>query len=150
MDCVICTRFRNVLHHEGSVGGYLCEDEHWYAYHAPVQTSALGQLFLVSKRHYLDFTEMASDEAAGYGLMLRRLYTALKDVTQAERVYAQVILEGIAHFHVWPIPRRADAGERGWDFITKERSCSAADATEVVKQLRSALDNMSRISTIHT
>ncbi len=139
VDCVICARFREGRPHDGSVGGYLYDDEHWYAYHAPVQSATLGQLFLISKRHFLDFAEMTPAEAASYGLVLRALYAALKRVVQAERVYAHVGLEGVPHFHVWLIPRRGDAGERGWAFITQERSCTEAGARAVVGQLRAAL-----------
>jgi diadenosine tetraphosphate (Ap4A) HIT family hydrolase len=140
VECAICARLRDGRQHEGSVGGYLYEDEHWYAYHAPVQSATLGQLFLISKRHFLDFAEMTPSEAASYGLVLPTLYAALKQVVQAERVYAYVGLDGVPHFHVWLIPRVADAAERGWAFITGERSCAEADALAVVAQLRDELD----------
>ena len=137
--CVICARFREGRPHDGSVGGYLYDDEHWYAYHAPVQSATPGQLFLVSKRHFLDFAEMTPGEAASYGLVLRTLYAALKRVVQAERVYAYVGLEGVPHFHVWLIPRGRDAAERGWAFITQDRSCGDDEARAVVEQLRTTL-----------
>ncbi len=139
-ECVICARLRDGRPQNGSVGGYVYDDEHWYAYHAPVQSATLGQLFLISKRHFLDFAEMTPTEAASYGLVLRTLYAALKQVVRAERVYAHVGLEGVAHFHVWLIPRGADAVERGWAFITKDRSCTEADARVVVDRLRAALN----------
>ncbi len=138
-ECVICARLRDGRLHNGSVGGYMYDDEHWYAYHAPVESATLGQLFLISKRHFLDFAEMTPTEAVSYGLVLRTLYAALKQVTLAERVYAHVGLEGVAHFHVWLVPRGADAVERGWTFITKDRSCAEADARAVVDRLRAAL-----------
>lgn len=139
VDCVICARLRDGRPHEGSVGGTLYEDSHWYAYHAPVASATPGQLFLVSKRHYLDFAEMTPDEATSYGLVLRRLYAVLKRATGAERVYAQVTLEGVPHFHAWLIPRPADVTERGCDYITSERSCTEANALAVIGQLRDAL-----------
>ncbi len=138
-ECVICARLRDGRQHEGSVGGYLYEDEHWYAYHAPVQSATLGQLFLISKRHFLDFAEMTSAEAASYGLVLRTLYAALKRVVQAERVYGYVGLDGVPHFHVWLIPRGSDAAAKGWAFIAGDRSCTEADAQAVVAQLRDEL-----------
>jgi diadenosine tetraphosphate (Ap4A) HIT family hydrolase len=137
---VICARRRDGRHHEGSVGGYLYEDAHWYAYHAPVQSASLGQLFLISKRHFLVFAEMTSAEAASYGAVLRTLYAALKRVVRAERVYAFVGLDGMPHFHVWLIPRRPDEVERGWAYITRDRSCTVADAQAVVGLLRDELD----------
>ena len=121
------------------MGGYVYEDEHWYAYHAPVATASLGQLFLVSKRHFLDFTEMTADEAASYGSVLGRLGAALKQVVQAERVYVLVTLEGMPHFHAWLIPRKVGVEERGWALVTSPRACSADDALRVVRDLRGVL-----------
>jgi diadenosine tetraphosphate (Ap4A) HIT family hydrolase len=125
--------------HEYPPAGYFYEDENWLAYHAPVESATLGQLFLIAKRHYLDFTDMTSDEAASFGIVLRSLYAAMKQVTQAERIYAQVMLEGISHFHVWLVPRRKDDIVRGRDFIAMERSCAPADVHVVVAQLRKRL-----------
>lgn len=41
-ECVICARFREGRPHDGSVGGYLYDDEHWYAYHAPCRARRWG------------------------------------------------------------------------------------------------------------
>jgi diadenosine tetraphosphate (Ap4A) HIT family hydrolase len=87
----------------------------------------------------VDFAEMTPAEAASYGLVLRRLYAALKEVVHTERVYAGVLLEGTPHFHVWLIPRGPEAVKRGWDLITDERSCAEAEALVVVARLRAAL-----------
>src|SRR5687768_8213203 len=116
-NCEICSRQGDGQRHAGTVGGNVYEDEHWYAYHAPVTTAALGQLFLVSKRHVLDFAEMTPDEAASYGRVLQALYRALNQVVHAERVYLRVTLEGIPHFHTWLIPRAQDAPNRGMAFL---------------------------------
>ena len=85
MECVICARRERREIHEGSVGGYVYEDAHWYAYHAPVERAVLGQLFLVSRRHYLDFTQMTIAEASSYGQVLGRLSAALSRVVEAVR-----------------------------------------------------------------
>jgi hypothetical protein len=39
------------------------------------------------------------------------------------------------------ILRGVDAVERGWAFITKDRSCAEADARAVVDRLRAALND---------
>lgn len=137
--CEICARGGDGRRHPGSVGGNVYEDELWYAYHAPPGIATLGQLFLVSKRHFLDFAEMTPAEAASYGRVLQALYAALKQVADAERVYLQVTLEGIPHFHTRLIPRPRDAAERGRAFIAGERSCAEADALAVATRLREAL-----------
>src|SRR5215213_3575803 len=99
--CEICARGADGRQHPGTVGGNVYEDEHWYAYHAPPTISTLGQLFLASKRHFLDFSEMTPAEAASYGQVLKALFAALKHVVDAERIYSRVTLEGVAHFHTW-------------------------------------------------
>ena len=137
--CEICARCSDGRHRPGSVGGNVYEDEPWYAYHAPVTTASLGQLFLVSKRHVLDFSEMTPDEAASYGRVLQALYTALKQVVDAKRIYVRVTLEGIPHFHTWLVPRPRTATERAMAFMAAERSCSEADALAVVGRLRYVL-----------
>ena len=143
MDCVICARLRAQPANEEPIGGYVYEDEHWIAYHAPCDRSVLGQLFVVSRRHFLDFAEMTESEAASYGQVLRKLYGAMKHVLGAERVYSLITLEGVPHFHVWLIPRTFESLERGWDLIYQvmkgERSCLDADACEMVAQLRVAI-----------
>ncbi len=141
MTCEICERQREGRSHEGSVGGDVYADEHWQAYHAPTASASPGQLFLVAKRHYVDFSEMTADEAASYGLLLRRLYAALKQAVGAERVYAVVTIEGVPHFHVWLIPRPVDAPLRGRTFIMSQRSCTDAEALDAVARVHVALSD---------
>jgi len=138
-DCLICARYREGRLQEGSISGYVYEDEYWYAYHAPLAVATPGQLFLVSKRHYLDFGEMTPEEAASYGSVVGRLYRALKRDPGVERIYTLITLEGIPHFHVWLIPRPVDAVERGRAFVAGEHSCSESEALDAVKRLREAL-----------
>jgi diadenosine tetraphosphate (Ap4A) HIT family hydrolase len=139
VDCEICARQREDRPHEGSVGGDVYTDDYWQAYHAPSAMASPGQLFLVARRHYLDFAEMTPDEAAGYGVVLRRLYAALKQATNVERVYAMITIEGVPHFHVWLIPRPVDAPLRGRAFIMSERACTDAEVLAVVARVRQAL-----------
>jgi diadenosine tetraphosphate (Ap4A) HIT family hydrolase len=127
--------------HQGSVGRNVYEETHWYAYHAPAQRSSLGQLFLVSKRHFLDFAEMAPAEAASYGAVLRRLIPAVKETVGAERVYLLVTIEGIPHFHTWLVPRLPGAPGRGLALLRSARSCAPDDVRIVVERLRAALDS---------
>lgn len=137
--CELCARLRGERPQEEPPAGYLYEDQHWLVYHAPVERATLGQLFLISRRHYLDFAEMTADEAKSFGVVMRSLYTALKQVVQAERVYSSIMLEGIPHFHVWLVPRGEEETARGWGFLTSARSCSEEAAGGVVAQLRALL-----------
>ena len=71
--CEICARLQGERPQEEPPAGYLYEDRHWLVYHAPVERAMLGQLFLLSRRHFLDFAEMTADEATSYGVIMRAL-----------------------------------------------------------------------------
>ena len=136
MNCFLCQK------HEGQVapppGGYIYEGVHWLVCHAPVDKGPLGTLFIESRRHFLDFAEANEDEMAEYGLLLKKVYAALKSLTGAERVYQVVFLEGVAHFHAWLVPRRA-GDEKGVPFISKDIVSEQEEAEELVEKLREAL-----------
>lgn len=137
MTCFICQK------HAGLVapppGGYIYEDAHWRVCHAPVTLGALGTLFVEAQRHFLDFAEMTLDEAASYGLLLRKLYGVLKPLIGAERIYHVVLLEGHPHFHAWLVPRLANQTERGMALLTVNQTCGEADVQQLAQALRELL-----------
>jgi diadenosine tetraphosphate (Ap4A) HIT family hydrolase len=137
MDCFLCQK------HAGEVasppGGYIYEDAHWRVCHAPVDKGPLGTLFIESQRHFLDFSEASPDEVASYGPLLKKLYTELKSITGAERVYQVVMLEGVAHFHAWLVPRTREIPERGIQFLEKNFTCNDSDAQKLTNALRKAM-----------
>jgi diadenosine tetraphosphate (Ap4A) HIT family hydrolase len=136
MDCFLCQK------HKGEVapppGGYIHESTHWLVCHAPADKGPLGTLFIESRRHFLDFAEADEDELAEYGSLLKKVYTELKSLTGAERVYQVVFLEGIPHFHAWLIPRR-EGEERGMAFLSKDIVCEQGEAEELAEKMRNAL-----------
>jgi len=136
VDCFLCQK------HKGEVapppGGYIYEGEHWLVCHAPADKGPLGTLFIESRRHFLDFAEANEDEMAVYGLLLNSVYTALKSLTGAPRVYQIVFLEGIAHFHAWLVPRR-EGDEKGMAFLSKDLVCKQEDAEKLASELREEL-----------
>jgi diadenosine tetraphosphate (Ap4A) HIT family hydrolase len=137
MECFLCQK------HTGEVasppGGYIYDDLHWRVCHAPVEKGPLGTLFIESQRHFLDFAELLPDEAASYGILLKKLYTELKLVTGAKRIYQVIMLEGVPHFHAWLIPRVKEISERGIKFLEKDFICKESDAQKLVVVLREAL-----------
>ena len=137
LGCFLCQK------HQGLVatppGGYICESEYWKVCHAPVDKGPLGTLFVESRRHFLDFAEAEEAELAAYGPLLKRVYASLKFLTQAERVYQVVFLEGISHFHAWLVPRRPEDVERGIPFISKDVACEQAQAEKLADELRRIL-----------
>jgi diadenosine tetraphosphate (Ap4A) HIT family hydrolase len=133
MDCFLCQK------HSGEVapppGGYIYENEHWLVCHAPADKGPLGTLFIESRRHFLDFAEADEEDLAEYGPLLKRVYAALKSLTDAERVYQVVLLEGIPHFHAWLIPRR-EGEEKGMAFLSKDIVCEQEEAERLSKTLQ--------------
>ena len=138
MDCFLCQK------HAGKVapppGGYIYSDQYWWVCHAPVENGPLGTLLIESQRHVLDFSEFLPEEAASYGGLLKRIYTQLKRVTGAERIYQAIMLERVPHFHAWLVPRAKDITERGINFLAKDLVCTEPDASALAAALRMGLN----------
>jgi hypothetical protein len=79
------------------------------------------------------------EETASYGPLLKRLYTELKSITGAERVYQVIMLEGVPHFHAWLVPRTKEIPERGIKFLEKDFTCNEADVQKLAMALHGAL-----------
>jgi diadenosine tetraphosphate (Ap4A) HIT family hydrolase len=137
MECFLCQK------HAGKVaappGGYIYVDAHWRVCHAPVDKGPLGTLFIESQRHFLDFSEALPDETASYGPLLKKLYTEIKSLTGAERVYQVIMLEGVPHFHAWLVPRAKEIPERGLQFLEKDLTCNEMDALNLATSLREVM-----------
>jgi diadenosine tetraphosphate (Ap4A) HIT family hydrolase len=119
--------------------GYIYEDENWKVCHAPGKLGPLGTLFIESKRHFLDFAEFNDEEQASYGILAKRISSALKKFTNAERIYQVSMVEGVPHFHAWLIPRTKDILEHGVAFLARDDSCNEEDAIALVNKLREAM-----------
>ncbi len=103
-NCFICRK------HNGQEtvppGGYIYEDEYWMVCHAPGKIGPLGTLFVESKRHFLDYAEMNDEESDSLGIVMRKIYRVLRQLTEAERIYQFTSIEGVPHFHSWLILQR--------------------------------------------
>ena len=136
-NCFICRK------HKGQEavppGGYIYEGEHWMVCHAPAKLGPLGTLFIESKRHFLDYAEMTNEEAVSLGNVLKEVYRALKDHTEAERIYQLSTMEGEPHLHIWIVPRRKDISERGLKFLARDDSCTEQDTFILANKLREAM-----------
>jgi diadenosine tetraphosphate (Ap4A) HIT family hydrolase len=137
MGCFICDK------HEGKEaappGGYIYEDTYWMACHALANLGPLGTLFIESRRHFLDHSEMTAEEAALLGSLLKRVYRALKELTEAERIYQLSTMEGQPHLHMWLVPRRKDITERGLKFLARDDKCEEKDAIALAEKLREVM-----------
>jgi diadenosine tetraphosphate (Ap4A) HIT family hydrolase len=137
MECFLCKKHTGEFAHPP--GGYIYEDSLWKVCHAPVDRGPLGTLIVESTRHFLDFAEMLPDEASSYAILLQKLYTELRALTGAERIYHVVLLEGVSHFHAWLLPRTKEIPERGIAFLQTDFTCEESSAQILAMALREAL-----------
>ena len=135
--CFICRKHLGL--EAAPPGGYIYEDEHWMVCHAPGKLGPLGTLFIESRRHFLDYSEMTLEESASLGNVLQIVYQALRTHTRAERIYQLTTMEGQPHFHSWLVPRREEDAERGLKFLARDDSCDDVQATALAEYLRAAL-----------
>jgi diadenosine tetraphosphate (Ap4A) HIT family hydrolase len=110
-DCFVCRKHRN----RGSLmpGGPVAEDDLVLVSHIVTPdalgrdgtTAYLGHLFVEPRRHAAGLADLTDAEARSVGWWCTRAGRALRDVAQAEHVYAQVIGDGVPHLHVHLLPR---------------------------------------------
>ncbi len=136
-SCFICRK------HNGGEnappGGYIYEDEHWTLCHAPAKIGPLGTLSIESRRHFLDYAEMTAEESASIGIVLSKVYAALRANMEVERLYQLSTMEGQPHYHCWIVPRGKDIVERGLKFLARDDSCNEEDAIELANKFRKAM-----------
>ena len=135
--CFICRKHNGQEAHPP--GGYIYEDEHWMVCHAPAKLGPLGTLFIESKRHFLDYAEMTSEESATLGILLKKVYSALKEHTNAERIYQLSTMEGQPHLHMWLVARRKEDQERSLKFLARDDSCNQEEASALTGKVREAM-----------
>jgi diadenosine tetraphosphate (Ap4A) HIT family hydrolase len=136
-DCFICRKHAG--QEAAPPGDYLYEDDYFLVCHAPAAIAVPGALIVESRRHYLDFAEMRPDESASYGPLLAWLYAAIKRAIGAERVYTQITLEGVAHFHAWLVPRAPHVQARGVAFLADDLQCTEKEALSAAEAVRAEL-----------
>ena len=135
--CFICRKHKG--QEAAPPGGYIYEDENWMVCHAPAKLGPLGTLFIESRRHFLDYSDMTSEESATLGKVLKKVYGALKVQTDAERIYQLSTMEGQPHLHIWLVARGKDVTERGLKFLARDDSCDDEEVIRLVENLRQTL-----------
>jgi diadenosine tetraphosphate (Ap4A) HIT family hydrolase len=135
--CFICRKHKG--QEAAPPGGYIYEDTQWMVCHAPGKLGPLGTLFIESKRHFLDYAEMNNEESLSLGNVMKKIYSALRLHTEAERIYQYTSIEGVPHFHSWLVPRGKDVDERGLKFLARDDSCSDEEAAILAGKLRETM-----------
>jgi diadenosine tetraphosphate (Ap4A) HIT family hydrolase len=115
--------------------GYIIEGEHFLAEHAPLKAAGAGTVIVQARRHLLDFGEMTPTESAELGSILHRLVPAIKAATGVERVYYLALMERVAHFHLWLVPKEDEGSLLGVDYLAQKPPLTASlSAAEVISQ----------------
>jgi len=126
-SCFICRK------HNGGEnappGGYIYEDEHWTLCHAPAKIGPLVTLSIESRRHFLDYAEMTAEESASIGIVLSKVYAALRANMEVERLYQLSTMEGQPHYHCWIVPR-------GLKFLARDDSCNEKDVIALANYVK--------------
>src|ERR1700727_1794370 len=108
-DCHICRKqdglkTGSALLDAPRPGGYVVEDEHFVAEHAPLQESSAGTVIVEARRHLLDFGDMAPEELAEFGSVIHRLIPAIKAATGLQRVYYLAVVGRAPHLPLSLVP----------------------------------------------
>ncbi|MGM1065588.1 HIT family protein [Saccharothrix sp. Mg75] len=119
--------------------GRVHDDEHWLVAHGPADTAMTGALRVTSRRHFTDFAEMTPAESGSFGPLLTRLDTALRAVTDAERVHVVSTRDRVPHFHAWLYPRPASHPLRGTAFLDAPQRTTPEEAERTAAALREHL-----------
>jgi diadenosine tetraphosphate (Ap4A) HIT family hydrolase len=119
-------------------GGYIVEEEHFVAEHAPLQESSAGTVILEARRHLLDFGEMTPAELAEVGSVLNRLVPAIKAATGVQRVYFLAVMERAPHFHLWLVPKKDEGELRGVAYLAQQPplTTSFSEAEAMSRKIR--------------
>jgi len=93
---------------------------------------------LRSRRHALDITDLTDDEVLAFGRLSRRLITAVKAATGAER-YTLAMMAGVPHFHTWFIPQAANSSQKAFELLGSKRTSSEGQVIDASARIRTAL-----------
>jgi diadenosine tetraphosphate (Ap4A) HIT family hydrolase len=90
----------------------------------------------------LDFGEMTPTESAELGSLLHRLVPAVKAATGVERVYFLALMERVAHFHLWLVPKKSEGELRGVDYLAQQppRTASHSAAEAMSRKIRAEFE----------
>ena len=110
-DCLSCRLTRRRDAGEAPLWDSIYRSEHWDLVHA-YDTSWLGWLVLVARRHIEALDEMTPAEAADLGALIRQASRALKRHAGCQKTYVMQFAESAdhphAHFHIVPrMPQQA-------------------------------------------
>lgn len=144
-DCFVCRKHRD----RGPLmpGGPIAADELTLVSHIPPGPSGapayLGHLFVEPRRHVPGLADLTDAEASAAGLWCARASRALREVTGAEHVYAQVIGDAVPHLHVHLFPRYPGTPrEYWWDKVKQWPDAPRGGEPEIAGLVRILRDHL--------
>jgi diadenosine tetraphosphate (Ap4A) HIT family hydrolase len=112
MGCGTCERIRQRDAGKAPLWDAILRTDAWDVVHS-YDTSLLGWMVLVPRRHVLSVDELTGDEARELGRLIQKVSAALKAEVACAKTYVMQFAEHPehphVHFHV--VPRRADLPE---------------------------------------
>jgi diadenosine tetraphosphate (Ap4A) HIT family hydrolase len=123
-------------------GGWIYDDGTWRAGHVPEGWAPAGTVVVEARRHFLDFTEMNADETATFATAIGKVMAAIKEVTNADRVYLWSTMARFPHLHVWLLPWWQGASKEGPAYLMAMSELNPgthAHAETTAHQLKAAL-----------
>ena len=125
---------------------------HWDLVHA-YNTSYLGWLVLIVRRHIAALDEMTTEESAELGALLRRVSLALKRQTGCQKTYVMQFAESSdhphVHFHI--VPRMPDQAPEDLAYRVMRRlgvplneRCAELDMNDFALAIRRQLESLRR------
>ena len=142
--CQSCRRMKKRDAGTAPIWDNMYRSQHWDIVHA-YNTSWLGWLVLVLRRHAEAIDELTESEAGELGNLLLHVSVALKRETGCAKTYVMQFAESPAHPHVHfhVVPRRPDqaAEDISWRVlrhlgVDTEAACSEADMTALAGGIR--------------
>ena len=127
---------------ESPPGGWIYDDGTWRAGHVPEGWAPAGTVVLEACRHFLDLTEMNAEETATFAATTGKVIAAIKEVTEADRVYLWSTMAQFPHMHVWLIPWWEDAPKDGPEYLvamSELNPCTQAEAENTARRLQAVL-----------
>lgn len=98
-ECLSCRLIRKRNKGDAPYWDNIYRSDYWDVVHA-YNTSYLGWLVLVARRHIEALDEMTSDEASDLGALIREVSLALKRHTGCQKTYVMQFAESADHPHV--------------------------------------------------
>jgi len=143
-SCFICNKHHGKLITSGTT---IYEDDYVYVGHIDNngEPNYLGHIMIDLKRHVPTLAEMNPEEAKTFGVIMARLSRALKEIENADHVYALVSGNSVPHLHMHLVARYPNTPEQYWVPFAVYDSPNArmgenSDVTELCNRIKIYLE----------